>query len=67
VVGAEQLLQPHNPGTIHRCDLAMHMPGSPLTPLPMIEDFLRILDDDLLTAVQAVVDLVVDLIASWLP
>jgi len=45
----------------------MHMPGSPLTPLPMIEDFLRILDDDLLTAVQAVVDLVVDLIASWLP
>ena len=25
------------------------------------------LDDDLLTAVQAVVDLVVDLIASWLP
>ena len=45
----------------------MHMPGSPLTPLPMIEDFRRILDDDLLTAVQAVVDLVVDLIASWLP
>ena len=33
----------------------------------MIEDFLRILDDDLLTAVQAVVELVVGLIASWLP
>ena len=29
----------------------------------MIEEFLRILDDDLLNAVQAVVDL----IASWLP
>jgi len=29
----------------------------------MIEEFLRILDDDLLTAVQAIVDLLV----SWLP
>ena len=29
----------------------------------MIEEFLRILDDDLLNAVQAVVDL----ITSWLP